>query len=101
MKDSLLLKKYKTENVNGTLNLDEEKTFFGTKVMDIEDEIGLEFENMERVIARERKLIALKDETISQKDEALSQKDETISQKDEALAQKDRELEELRKLLEK
>jgi len=41
MKDSLMLKKYKTENVNGTFNLKEEKTFFGTKVMDIEDEIHI------------------------------------------------------------
>jgi len=39
MKDNLMLKKYKTEKINGTFNLLEEKTFFGTKVMDIEDEI--------------------------------------------------------------
>jgi len=41
MKDNLMLKKFKTENVNGTFNLIEEKSFFGTKLMDIEDEIHL------------------------------------------------------------
>jgi len=39
MKENLILKKYKKETVNGTFNLLEEETFFGTKVMDIEDEI--------------------------------------------------------------
>jgi hypothetical protein len=41
MKDSLMLKKYKTEKVPGTYNLIEEKTFFGTKIMDIEDYIEI------------------------------------------------------------
>ena len=41
MKDSLILKKYKIENVPGTYNLKEEKTFFGTKIMDIEDYIEI------------------------------------------------------------
>lgn len=41
MKDNLILKKYDTENVNGSFNLIEEKTFFNTKVMDIEDEIHI------------------------------------------------------------
>jgi len=42
MKDDLMLKKYKTENVYGTFNLLEENTFFGSKIMDIEDEIPIE-----------------------------------------------------------
>jgi len=41
MKDSLQLKKFKTENINGTFNIKEEKSFFGTKLMDIEDELYL------------------------------------------------------------
>jgi len=41
MKDSLMLKKFETSKVNGTFNLLEEKTFFGTKVMDIEDDIHI------------------------------------------------------------
>lgn len=41
MKDNLMLKKWKTETINGTFNLLEEKTFFGTKVMDIEDYIDI------------------------------------------------------------
>ena len=41
MKDNLILKKYKKETVNGTFNLLEEETFFGTKVMEIEDEINI------------------------------------------------------------
>ena len=39
MKDNLILKKYKNENVNGTFNLLEENTFFGSKVIEIEDDI--------------------------------------------------------------
>jgi len=41
MKDSLMLKKYKVESVSGSYNLTEEKTFFGTKIMDIEDSISI------------------------------------------------------------
>ena len=41
MKDSLMLKQFETLKVNGTFNLLEEKTFFGTKVMDIEDDIHI------------------------------------------------------------
>jgi len=41
MKENLILKKFKKEQVNGTYNLLEEETFFGTKVMEIEDEISL------------------------------------------------------------
>jgi len=41
MKDSLMLKKYKTENVSGVYNLKEEKTFFGSKLMEIEDYIEI------------------------------------------------------------
>lgn len=39
MKENLILKKYQTEPVYGTYNLTEEKTFFGSKVMEVEDEI--------------------------------------------------------------
>lgn len=39
MKDNLQLKKFITESVNGTFNLLEESTFFGSKIMDIEDDI--------------------------------------------------------------
>lgn len=39
MKDNLQLKKFVTENINGTFNLLEESTIFGSKVMDIEDDI--------------------------------------------------------------
>jgi len=39
MKENLILKKYKKETVNGTFNLLEEETFFGSKVMEIEDDI--------------------------------------------------------------
>ena len=41
MKDNLMLEKYETESINGTFNLSEEKTFFNTKVMDIEDEVHI------------------------------------------------------------
>ena len=37
MKDNLQLKKFKTEPVQGVYNIVEEKTFFCSKVMDIED----------------------------------------------------------------
>jgi len=39
MKNDLILKKYKKETVHGTFNLLEEETFFGSKIMEIEDEI--------------------------------------------------------------
>lgn len=39
MKENLVIKKFKKESVNGTFNLLEEETFFGTKVMEIEDDI--------------------------------------------------------------
>jgi len=39
MKENLILKKYKKESVNGTFNLLEDESFFGSKIMDIEDEI--------------------------------------------------------------
>lgn len=42
MKENLILKKFKKENVNGTFNLLEEETFFGTKVMEIEDSIYID-----------------------------------------------------------
>jgi len=41
MKDNLMLKKYATEVVKGSFNLLEEKSFFGSKVMDVEDEISI------------------------------------------------------------
>jgi hypothetical protein len=41
MKENLILKKFKKENVNGTFNLLEDKTFFGTKVMEIENFIDV------------------------------------------------------------
>jgi len=46
MKDNLILKKFKTENVNGTFNLLEEETIFGSKVMDIEDNIFINDEGI-------------------------------------------------------
>jgi len=42
MKENLILKKYKKEKVFGTFNLLEEETFFGSKVMEIEDNISLD-----------------------------------------------------------
>lgn len=39
MKENLILKQFTKENVNGTFNLLEEETFFGSKVMEIEDDI--------------------------------------------------------------
>jgi len=42
MKENLILKKFKKETVNGTFNLLEEETFFGSKVMEIEDEISID-----------------------------------------------------------
>jgi hypothetical protein len=39
MKDRLILKKYETESVYGTFNLEEEPSFFGSKVIEVEDEI--------------------------------------------------------------
>ena len=39
MKDNLELKKFEKEYVNGTYNLIEQKVFFNSKIMDIEDEI--------------------------------------------------------------
>jgi len=41
MKDSLMLKKYQIEDVSGLYNLKEEKSFFGTKIMDIDDNISI------------------------------------------------------------
>jgi hypothetical protein len=39
MKDDLMLKKFKKENVNGTFNLKDLTTFFNSKLIDIEDNI--------------------------------------------------------------
>lgn len=39
MKENLMLKKYITEPANGTFNLLEKTTFFGSKMIDIEDSI--------------------------------------------------------------
>lgn len=39
MKEDLILKRFKKELVNGTFNLLEEETFFGSKIMELEDEI--------------------------------------------------------------
>ena len=39
MKTNLMLKQFNKSKINGTFNLLEEKTFFGAKVMDIDDEI--------------------------------------------------------------
>jgi hypothetical protein len=47
MKENLILKKYKKETVNGTFNLKEEETFFGTKVMEIEDSIFINDEGIQ------------------------------------------------------
>ena len=41
MKDDLILKKFKTESMYGTYNLLEESTIFGSKIMDIEDDISI------------------------------------------------------------
>ena len=47
MKNDLQIKKYKTIPVKGTFNLIEEKTFFGTKLMDIEDCIEITTESIQ------------------------------------------------------
>jgi len=39
MKETLILKKFVKENVNGTFNLLEENSFFGSKIMELEDEV--------------------------------------------------------------
>ncbi|NPV12883.1 MAG: hypothetical protein HPY57_14015 [Ignavibacteria bacterium] len=39
MKETLILKKFKKEPVYGTFNLLEEETFFGSKIMELEDQI--------------------------------------------------------------
>jgi len=39
MRDTTQLKKFKTSTINGTFNVTENKTFFCSKMMDIEDEI--------------------------------------------------------------
>jgi len=39
MKSNLMLRKFKTSNVPGTTNMIEEKSFFGSKMLEIEDEI--------------------------------------------------------------
>jgi len=41
MKDSLMIKKYQTEDIFGTYNLLDEKSFFGTILIDIEDNINI------------------------------------------------------------
>lgn len=41
MKNNLILKKFKKENVKGTYEMLEKETFFGGKLMDIEDEITI------------------------------------------------------------
>lgn len=41
MKDTLMLKKFNSENINGTFNLYEERSFFGSKMMEVEDEINI------------------------------------------------------------
>jgi len=41
MKENLILKNFVTEKVNGTFNLLEEETFFGSKVMEIEDDVNI------------------------------------------------------------
>lgn len=42
MKETLILKKFKKEPVYGTFNLSEEKTFFSSKIMDLEDQIVID-----------------------------------------------------------
>ena len=39
MKSDLIISKYKTTNVIGTKSIDDTKTFFGSKMVDIEDSI--------------------------------------------------------------
>lgn len=39
MRETLILKKFKKEPVYGTYNLNEKETFFGSKIMELEDEI--------------------------------------------------------------
>lgn len=39
MKENLILKKFKKELVHGTFNLLEEETFFGSKIMELEDDV--------------------------------------------------------------
>ena len=41
MKDTLMLKKYNNQTINGTYNLFEERSFFGSKMMEIEDDINI------------------------------------------------------------
>lgn len=42
MKNNLILKKYNTTPINGTFNLIEEKSFFGSKMIEIEDYISID-----------------------------------------------------------
>lgn len=47
MKENLILKKYQTQPVNGTFSMKEVKTFFGSKMMDIEDNIMIDSKTLQ------------------------------------------------------
>jgi hypothetical protein len=42
MKENLILKKFKTEPIPGTFSMKESRTFFGAKMLEIEDEITID-----------------------------------------------------------
>jgi hypothetical protein len=47
MKNSLILRKFKTYKVPGTMNMLEEKSFFGSKMLEIEDDILIDNSNIQ------------------------------------------------------
>lgn len=47
MKNNLILRKFKTSRVPGTLNMIEEKSFFGSKMLEIEDDVIIDNETIQ------------------------------------------------------
>ncbi len=69
------------------------------KKMDIEQDILIELQNLERKINEQEEMIQKKDKALEEKDKALEEKDKALGEKDKALEEKDKALEEKDKLI--
>jgi hypothetical protein len=67
--------------------------------MEMEDDFLKDFQDRERLIAKQRQELKEKDKALEEKDKALEEKDKTLEEKDKALEEKDKIIEALKKQL--
>jgi len=68
--------------------------------MDLEDEVLLDLQNLERKVARKEKELEQKEHELEKKDQLIQEKDQVIEQKEQVIEQKDQVIEQKEQVIE-